>query len=235
MKAILSLFAAVITLFICLNWSCASTKATTQGVIVYDVSFPFLKEKVLLNVFPEEMVVSYKGNQTHGSLKSVGGIVTTEFIANEENRTFSQLLKEFGNRYYMELDQTEVNRYVGTFPEIILESTGETEVVAGYECKKTIATFVQDSVPPVVLYHTDEIGLDHPNWFTQYSDIEGVLLGYEVEQYGMRMKLLARSVEQKEVDESLFDISKNYQRISYEKMEVVIDSLMGNMSSGELF
>ncbi|MEO0404395.1 MAG: hypothetical protein AAF193_05955, partial [Bacteroidota bacterium] len=72
----------------------------------------------------------------------------------------------------------------------------------------------------------------NPNWFTQYSEIEGVLLGYEIEQYGMRMKLHARTVEEKEVDADLFTISKQYELISSDKMEVVIDSLMGNMSSG---
>lgn len=206
-----------------------------QGVIVYDVSFPYLKDKVLLNVFPEEMVFSFKGDQTHGMLKSLGGIVASEFIANEKEKKFSQLLKAFQDRYAMDLNEKEVAAYVKTMPSMTFEPTNETDTIAGYLCQKTIANFQLDSVPSVILYHTKEIGLNHPNWFTQYHEIEGVLLGYEVEQYGMRMKLTATSVNMEDVEDELFTISPSYQRINPERMKLVIDSLIGNFGAESAF
>ena len=206
-----------------------------QGVIVYDVTFPYLKNKVLLNVFPEEMVVSFKGDQTHGMLKSLGGIVASEFISNEKERSFCQLLKAFQDRYVMELSENEVVDFVKTMPAMTFESTNETDSLAGYLCKKTIANFQLDSVPPVILYHTTEIKLNNPNWYSQYQEIDGVLLGYEVEQYGMRMKLVAKSVESKEINDKIFEISSKYERINSEEMNSMIDSLIGNFGNQDAF
>ena len=206
-----------------------------QGVIVYDVTFPYLKDKILLNVFPEEMIVSYKGDQTHGMLKSLGGIVASEFIANEKERSFCQLLKAFQDRYVMELSENEVKQFVSSLPAMTFEPTNETDSVAGFLCKKTIANFQLDSVPPVVLYHTTEIQLKNPNWYSQYQEIDGVLLGYEVEQYGMRMKLTAKSVEIAEVKDELFEVSPKYQRINSQEMKQVIDSLIGNFGTQSTF
>ena len=206
-----------------------------QGVIVYDVTFPYLKNKVLLNVFPEEMVVSFKGDQTHGMLKSLGGIVASEFISNEKERSFCQLLKAFQDRYVMELSENEVVDFVKTMPAMTFESTNETDSLAGYLCKKTIANFQLDSVPPVILYHTTEIKLNNPNWYSQYQEIDGVLLGYEVEQYGMRMKLIAKSVESKGINDKIFEISSKYERINSEEMNRMIDSLIGNFGNQDAF
>ena len=200
-----------------------------EGTILYDVSFPYLEDPVLANVFPEEMKLSFQGGNTHGYLKSLGGIVTSEFISNEKDRTFTQLLKAFSDRYVMQLDETEVQDYLKGQTLLELVPTKETKEICGYTCQKTIANFRTDSMPPVYLFHTNELDLPNPNWFNQYAAIEGVLLGYEVEQYGMRMKLEAKEVTLKEVDNTLFTVDSKYQTIDANKMESVIDSLMGNL------
>lgn len=211
------------------------SKKSIEGTITYDVSFPYVRNKVLLNVFPEEMTVTFKDDQAHSVLQSLGGIVSTEFIANEKERTFSQYLKAFQDRYSMELNEKDVLRYIESMPSMRLEPTGEKDSVAGFLCDKTIAHFNIDSVPPVILYHTKEIGLENPNWYTQYKDVDGVLLGYELEQCGMRMKLLAKDVQLNPVPASHFTIQQEYTKISTERMEQVIDSLMQSFGANDFF
>jgi len=212
-----------------------SSEKSIEGSITYEVTFPYVKNKVLLNVFPEEMTMTFKNGQTHSILQSLGGIVSTEFIANEKDRTFSQYLKAFQERYSMELDEKEVIQYVSSMPSMRLEPTGEKDSVAGFLCDKTIAHFNIDSVPPVILYHTKEIELKQPNWYTQYKDVDGVLLGYELEQYGMRMKLLAKEVQLGPIGEDCFKIDQEYTKINIERMEQVIDSLMMSFGASDFF
>lgn len=211
-----------------------SKEKDIEGTILYDVSFPYLDDPVLANVFPEEMKLSFQGENSHGYLKSLGGIVTSEFISNEEDRTFTQLLKAFSDRYVMKLSEVEVRDYLNGQPKMELVPTDETKEICGYTCKKTIANFQTDSMPPVYLFHTKDIQLSNPNWFNQYAAIDGVLLGYEVEQYGMRMKLEAREVTLGEIDDSVFSVDAKYQTIDAKKMKSVIDSLMGNLGGTSL-
>lgn len=212
-----------------------SSEESREGVIVYDVTFPYVKNKVLLNVFPEEMTMTFKNDHVHSLLQSLGGIVSTEFIAHEQDRTFSQYLKAFQNRYAMNLNEKQVYQYIATLPSMRLEPTGEKDTVAGYLCDKTIAHFNIDSVPPVVLYHTKEIPIQKSNWYTQFKDIDGVLLGYEVEQYGMRMKLRAKSVDLQKVSDEVFTTVNEYTQVDPVRMEQVIDSLMVSFGASDFF
>ena len=209
-------------------------KNKAEGTIVYDVTFPYLEDPILANVFPEEMKLTFQGENTHGYLKSLGGIVTSEFISDERNRTFVQLLKAFSDRYVMELNEEQVRDYLSIKPQMEFTSTGKTKEICGYTCYETIANFKTDSTPPVHLYHTKELDIPSPNWFNQYAKIEEVLLGYEIEQYGMRMKLTAREVDINGIDNSVFIVDPKYQTINARKMESVIDSMMGNLRGTSL-
>ncbi len=222
---------ATLSLFSCGE----SSEETREGVIVYDVTFPYVKNKVLLNVFPEEMTMTFKNDQVHSLLQSLGGIVSTEFIANEKDRTFSQYLKAFQDRYAMNLNEKQVYQYIASLPSMRLEPSGEQDTVAGYLCDKTIAHFNIDSVPPVVLYHTKEIPIRQSNWYTQFKEIDGVLLGYEVEQYGMRMKLRARSVSLQNVNEEVFSSVNDFTAVDPVRMGQVIDSLMISFGASDFF
>lgn len=135
----------------------------------------------------------------------------------------------------MELNEKQVFQYIANMPSMRLEPTGEKDSVAGFLCDKTIAHFNIDSVPPVILYHTKEIPLKQPNWYTQYKDVDGVLLGYELEQYGMRMKLLAKEVRLEPISEDHFTIDQEYMKINTERMEQVIDSLMLSFGASDFF
>lgn len=197
-----------------------------EGVIYYDVTFPFLGESVLVNVFPEELVVSFKDNEVRGTLRAIGGIVTTEFIADNEELLLYQVLKSFQEKSYCKLSENEVVTRLGEMPVFEYQPTDEVEMVAGIPCKVTIAKFTTDSMPPIRLLHTDALGLENPNWFTQYHEIEDVLLGYEIEHFGMRMKLTARKFENIEISEKEFEIDVAYKQVSPNEMDQLFTGLM---------
>ncbi len=107
-----------------------------------------------------------------------------------------------------------------------MEKTGIQDSIAGFLCEKTIAHFLNDSVPAIELYHTKAIKVDHSNWWNQFSEIDGFLLAYEVEQYGKRMRLQAREITYGPVADERFEIPADYLLITSDAMKEKIDGLM---------
>lgn len=190
--------------------SCEYERPQDEGLIVYDLTFPFLEESILKNVFPEEMKLHFKDGKMHGEIRSLGGIVKTTFVTDNRKKEISQMLKNYSEYDVCTLNEEGVRGFLSDQPEVRFEPTDKRESIAGYNCKVTIAHFQTDSVPPIFLYHTDEIELLNPNWYTQFADMEEVLLGYEIEQFGMRMQLRARQVIKRDIDSSLFAVPEKY-------------------------
>lgn len=216
----------LIIIFVLAMAGCSMPGKPDEGIIVYDVSFPFLEDNILKNVFPEEMKLYYKQDMVRAELRSLGGIVTTGFVANEDQRVLKQLLKNYQDYLMVVLNEEETNALIDMQPGLKLVATDEKVEVAGYLCDVTIAEFTNDSMPPVRLLHTKELGIENPNWFNQYHEIEGVLLGYEFEQFGMRMKLHARNILHHEVDSTVFDVDSDYREVSTSEFRETIGGLL---------
>ena len=62
------------------------------------------------------------------------------------------------------------------------------------------------------------MGIDNRNWWNQYSGIEGFLLGYDIQQYGKRMRMRAREVHFEQVEDKQFEVPANYKRVDMQEM-----------------
>ena len=197
-----------------------------EGVIIYDVSFPYAQNSLMIELYPKEMVLEFKGDLFHSTMKSSYGVVSTEFIIDNSDKTFIQLLKSFNDKYCMKLNEDETVEWLGQYPGVIITPTAETDTIAGYLCHKSIAYFVTDSIPPIELYTTKELKISESNWWNQFSKIDGFLMGYEFEQYGKRMKLRAREVRFEVVEADRFDVPVNYKPVGIIGMKHQIETLL---------
>ena len=204
--------------------------AVPQGIITYDVSFPFNTDDLLQYIYPEEMEVAFRGDQITGKLEAMGGIVSNQFIVNNRQRVFDQYLKTNKGKFHITLDSAGVEQMLLDSPEMRLIPTDSTTTIAGYTCKLTIADFVIDSVPAIELWHTAEIPVDNPNWCNQYHDLDEYLLGYDIEHFGMRMRVRANSVNMTEVDDSRFALQPEFTDLDYPGMRNVISELLDVLS-----
>jgi hypothetical protein len=209
--------------------SCGNTGKSTSGLegkIIYDISFPFEQNSVMLDLYPKEMIFHFKKGMMHSEVKSSYDLLTTDFIIDNENRVLVQLLKNMSERYGMKLNESETRTWNRQYPEVRLEPTGETETIAGYVCNKTIARFVNDSLPPIELYHTKGIGLDASNWWNSFEGVDGFLMGYDIEQYGMRMRLRAREVNFQSIDDSEFAVSDKFEMTNSDSMKAQLTKVV---------
>jgi hypothetical protein len=197
-----------------------------EGKIIYDVAFPYESIDIKLALFPSEMTCIFDGEHQHTRIESAYGIVKSEFIIDHKKKEFNHLLACFGSDYVMHLNEGEYNEWIKQFPSVRLEATEETMMIAGYECKKTIAYFKSDSLPSVDLYSTTKLDLDGNNWWNTYAGVEGTLLGYDIEQYGRRMQVRAREVIFQKTSQEDFLIPSSYTPISASEMKAKLDEIV---------
>lgn len=205
----------------------------TQGSIKYKLSFPYNEGDLLVELFPQEMTMEFSDSRTRSTLKSLGDVVRTEVITDNKDKKFYQFLKSYENKYLLELDANGVNSMVSAMPQFRIVNTNEKDSVAGYLCSKSIAYFLTDSVPPITLYYTNDISIENPNWWTQFNSVPGVLLAYEVEQYGMRMKLEATEVSFREVEDERFDAIPQGTTIDLGHMQTEMKKLVAQFDTPE--
>jgi hypothetical protein len=218
----LSLF-LLISLLICILPSCDKKNIfskKSEGVIIYDVTFPLEQNTLMLELYPKEMTAEFKDDCLHTSVKSSYGVISTEFIVNNKEKTITQMLKSFSDKYFLNVKENELDTWRTQFPKFTFIPTDETDSIAGYLCHKTIARFAdRDSTPDIELYHTSDLELDPSNWWNQFNGIDGFLLGYEIEQYGKRMKLRAKEIRFQAIPGEHFNVPQEYKQLDQQGMQ----------------
>lgn len=197
-----------------------------SGTIRYSVELPFVKENFLTYFFPKEMVVEFDGQKTRTTIETSQGIGRTEIISDNDARSIKYLFKHFDSTYVMTMDSVGVAAMLRDFPVVRLEATDETEMVAGFNCKRTIAHFETDSLPAIELLHTSELDLGTPNWYTQFFGIDEVLMAYDIEQFGIRTRMRATSVEFAPVRPETFAGNFTGKTVEWPEMKGLIDNAM---------
>ena len=100
------------------------------------------------------------------------------------------------------------------------------DTIAQALCKRILIDFGAAKNESYIFAYTDEIALKSPNWCTPYRDIEGVLLDYRIENYGMNMRLRATSIRSEEVDDSEFIVDDRYETLTLSEFnDLVVKNL----------
>jgi hypothetical protein len=193
--------------------SCSSLSkagADIEGRIVYEISYPYETPSVMMDLYPKEMTVTFKDNKLHSSIKSEYDMLTTDFIVDNTQKEFAQLLKNMSERSAMKMNKQETIQWFDNMPGYRLEKTSETKIICGYKCFKTIAHPSDTSKPTIDIYATRSIGLDNSNWWNPYRDLEGFMMAYDIEQYGICMRMKAKRVCFEKIEATEFDIPQTY-------------------------
>jgi len=225
----IGLFTSLLGLLCFAGWKCGENSpwnSITEGMIVYDVSYPLELDNPYINIYPGEMTFFFKDGKVRARLASFADVVTSEFIIDNKARTFVQYFKAFDEKFRLELDHTGVQGMLSELPDVQLRETTETDSLAGFLCRKSLASFASLPEDKFTLYHTRAINIKCPNWCNKYDAIDEVLLAYDIEQFGKRMRLKAKEVVYQEIPDDKFAEPKGYADISMEEMKVQIGGLV---------
>lgn len=172
------------------------------------------------------MVVYFKGDKLHSEIRSSYDLLTTDFIVDNDKRTYCQLLKNVSKRFAMQLDEEQTLAWYQKSPEYAFEAQEGTEVICGYVCNITVARALNTELAPVKIYHTRGLGLGNDNWWNPYNGVDGFLMAYDVEHYGLIMRMKAREVTFEPVDETHFAIPANYKPVDATTMHEQLNAVV---------
>ncbi|MCT4581320.1 MAG: hypothetical protein N4A35_07885 [Flavobacteriales bacterium] len=179
-------------------------------------------------MLPSKMTFEFKDGMYKNTIEK--SIFATSLIANCKDSILIMTMRLGQKQYYAELDAALTDTMIqkNGIPDIIPLNT--TDSIAGMLCTKHMGVFdnLNDGYDGEV-YETQEIGLEAPNWCNPYRELDGVLLGYEVDQFGLLMRFRATEIMDTIVSDSTFNIPANYKKVPLERMLYEVEELFNNL------
>ncbi|NNC84401.1 MAG: hypothetical protein HKN79_12575 [Flavobacteriales bacterium] len=198
-----------------------------EGRIEYAVSFPHMEpDNVMSSILPEKMYVNFKGNKYNSEFNTYGGVFKNRITVDTEQRKYSQMLKIFKKRLACEYDKVDIDEMMLDFPPFTIIQSDIIDTLAGIPCKKAKGVFYDIEAEEIDIYYTDRIKVKNPNWCSPFSELDGFLMGYDVDMFDIRLRLTAKNLEQMPIDESEFSMAEDYKMVSYKYIKVEIEKLM---------
>lgn len=203
-----------------------------EGVIQYEVTYPyFTKEGFMASMMPDEALLRFKNDKITSEISQ--GIFKLKFVSDSDKKIYKQQLYFWNKKLATTLSEEETMEYCEErFPKLTIEHTNETDSIAGYLCHKAIAHFYKDSIPSIVLYFTDDIDIKDPNWYSPFQGIDGVLLQYEVEQFGLRTRFKAINVYKEDIENDIFILEEEYKLVNstvmHEELTDIFSTFLGD-------
>ncbi len=167
----------------------------TEGTIEYDITFPdYDPNGLMAGMLPEKTLLYFDAEHQVADLSAGMGVFRTSMIVNTPKQLMDYHMSVMSKKLVSELGAKDLMQFNKDSQAMSIIFTDVEDTIAGYPCKKAIAIYSGLEKPEVELWYTTAITMDRPNWFGPYSEVPGVLLQYEMIQYGMHMKLRATKV-----------------------------------------
>ena len=124
-----------------------------SGEVTYEISYEDLDDqiKAMESMLPKSMTVEMRDGMSKTIQPNAMGGETIVIVNNENGETLT-LLNIMGNKMAIKSNANDKEDEEGN---VEVEYTEETKEIAGYECKKAIAT-TEDGTE-VIIYYTNEL------------------------------------------------------------------------------
>lgn len=212
-------FAAVLFLASC---SGNDPKFINEGVIEYDAKVVDVNHP-MATLAPGSMTVKFKDDMFSSEMSTMG-VFTTTFIANPKKKTMTQMVKVFEEKTACIENEKMIAEENAKY-KLNLEETKETKMIAGYKCRKVIATMADDPTIKFDVYYTEGLNVKSANFSNPYSSLKGMLMQFRLKKFGLEMEFTAKSVKKEDIPESTFELPAYYKIISKEAMDEFFKSI----------
>lgn len=177
-------------------------------------------------MFNQDITTYIKGAKTKAEIKSAMGtqMIIFDSIAKEVTVLTDMMGQKFAMTQKVE-NSSEANTTGFDLSGAKIERTGETKKIAGYNCKKAIATIVDEETKEsikVEFWFTEEI-----NAGTTNLPFKGTMMEYVMNIEGMSLQFTITAISKEAVSASVFNIPEGYQIMTPEQMQGMMPT-MGN-------
>ena len=202
-----------------------------EGVIEYALTFPdYDPNGIMAGMLPERTTVTFSGDKQVAELSAGMGIFRTTMVTNDANKSMDYHLSLMSKKLVAHMLPRDLGLFNKEGGEATILYTDDTDTIAGFPCKHAIAVFDKIDQTEINLWYTDRIEMKDPNWFGPFAAVPGVLLRYEVVQYGMRMRLSAISVTASKVDPAKFKVKDDFEQVPAEVLHHELAEVLGTFS-----
>ncbi|MEX1001881.1 MAG: hypothetical protein WDZ35_07190 [Crocinitomicaceae bacterium] len=195
-----------------------------EGELNYDITYPHMEVTGLMAaILPKEMTIIFKGTKMK-TIISRGKIFQTEVITDEKDNSIEMRLDFGDKKYFCELTKEEIEQLKNTQPDYTVTKTNESDSLFGvlaykYEVSGT------DSIQPGDAWFTEDLEVQKGAWFSAYKDVQGMPIIYDVERYGLLMRVEANSFIEREVKDKEFDRDPDLRKVDFKTYESEIQEL----------
>ncbi len=217
---------ALIYLFFLLSCDSIDFKNQPQGVIEYSVAYISNKSGIPTNLLPKKVTLKFKAHKSITSIDGFMGIFCLSNICDFRKYTNTMILKVMDNKYYYPGTKYEPPFFFDGLKNINIEFVNESKLIAGLVCKKAIVSFKNTNQPPFEVYYTEQIKINSPNKSNPFSQINGILIQFNIEMNNIEMHLMATRYKTEIIPDEIFKIPKEYRKVSREKMSGVLNKLL---------
>lgn len=196
------------------NKDSSNSSKISQGIVEYDIVYPDKVMETWSYLLPKKMTMTFKNNIYKNEI-SIEGLISSSIIANCNKKTLVMVL-DFGlDHIYTVLDENETENLLKMYPNPDIISSNLRDSIVGMSCNIHYGIFEKlEDGPDAIIHETKKIDIQNSNWCNQYNEIKGVMLTYNITQFGLNMKFKASNIyPDVPVENSTFDIPADFNEV----------------------
>ena len=196
--------------------STCGQKNFTEGSLVYNISVETgSSEPKMADMLDGATTTVYlKGNQSRTEM--ISGLGSEATIHNATTGG-GVILKDYsGQKLMITLTPQDWDRNNKKYDGITFENTGETSVIAGFNCHKAIAKLSDGST--FTVYYTTDVNVTNKDYDAQFKNLQGLAVQYERQTGKMTFKFTLAKINYGNVPPSKFEIpTSGYRVLTYDE------------------
>ncbi len=192
-----------------------------EGIIEYDITYPKLDpNSMVVQGLPSKAFLRFKNNDMSNDMSGMMGLISITYVSKQSAvKSVAQTLTLISKKYVADISTEQMNKMNSSYIDKV-EPGKNVKEIAGFKCKEAVVSL--KSGETINVYYTNDIGISNPNWSNPYSKIDGVLMDFQMERYGLAMHLKAKQVLDQKIDDSVFNITEDFEKIPFDKLEQYI-------------
>jgi len=209
-----------------LLFSCGENKIQ-QGEIEYEITYPYNEISGLMNtLLPKKMTVIFKGDKMIITIAK-GKMFSTEILSNEKTKELEMRYFFGSDKLKCKLNEADIKNLIASQPVYNFSEPVPGDSMVGCSTHHVKQTLDADSlgIGEFTSIFTRDFSIQNAGWFNSYSSIEGMPLTYLIDRYGIVMKVEAVNFIQREVMDEEFQLTEDYEEISYPKYDKKVREL----------
>lgn len=195
-----------------------------EGMIEYDVSVVDSGNTIAI-MAPSSMKLKFRHDVLAAEMKTGMSAVGIKFISDNNKNVFTQLVRILNQKYICSANAKNLKTIFRYSPEYRIKKTDEYKMIAGINCRKAEISDKNNGRHLFDVYFTDAFKFNKPNWWNEFSEIDGLLMEYNMKRFNIELHFIANKYEQVQVDSTEFNTKGDYLRISEDELNSYFDAL----------